>query len=243
MSSCSGRAWPRECRSPGLGGLSSSFAPCSLACRLPAGRQRHGCGWDRRAYLYMSAGWAHECWPLAGELADGALPLLFPPEHYHTAAQQIGDAARRAGRDPDSLDIAACVWCSLDTDRARARRALAEKIAYYGASFSPYLLARATVASDEFHPIQSAMSRRDVERAIELVTPKMLNLGIAGNAEELAERCTTLIAAGARHISFGPPIGPDPERAVTALGLEVLPILHAAWQRRTRDSGRSDVPV
>ena len=76
-----------------------------------------------------------------------------------------------------------------------------------------------------------------------MVTPKMLNLGIAGNAEELAERCTALIAAGARHISFGPPIGPDLERAVTALGLEVLPILHAAWQRRTRDTGRSDMPV
>jgi len=52
----------------------------------------------------------------------------------------------------------------------------------------------------------------------------------------LAERCTALIVAGARHISFGPPLGPDPERAVTALGREVLPILHAAWQRQT--SGR-----
>lgn len=170
---------------------------------------------------------------LAGELADGVLPLLFPPEHYPTAALQIEDGARSVGRDPGSLDIAACVWCSLDTDGARARRALAEKIAYYGASFSPYLLARASVAPDEFGPIRIAMSDRNVERAIALVTPAMLNLGIAGNAQEIAERCTALIMSGARHISFGPPLGPDPERAVAVLGLDVLPMLRAASQSRT----------
>lgn len=164
---------------------------------------------------------------LAGELADGALPLLFPPEHYTAAAEQIGDGARRAGRDPDALDIAACIWCSVDTDPARARRALAEKLAYYGASFSPHLLARAGIGSDDFRLIQAAMSDRDIERATEMVTPAMLSLGIAGDAQELAERCTTLVSAGARHVSFGPPLGPDPERAVAALGLEVLPVLRS----------------
>ena len=242
----------------GIGAGADEFLRwAGLAVGTPVARTRRAL-LELRALLsgLPPAGWAPEGWlrmgpahipiyvggmgprmlGLAGELADGALPLLFPPEHYQTAAQQIGEAARRAGRDPDSLDIAACVWCSLDTDRAKARRALAEKIAYYGASFSPYLLARASVAPDEFHPIQNAMSHRDVERAIELVTPRMLNLGIAGDADELAERCTALIVAGARHISFGPPLGPDPERAVTALGREVLPILHAAWQRHTSDT-------
>jgi 5,10-methylenetetrahydromethanopterin reductase len=164
---------------------------------------------------------------LAGELADGALPLLFPPEHYPTAAAQVGEGARRAGRAPDSLDVAACVWCSIDPDAARARRALAEKIAYYGASFSPYLLARAGLSLAEFRPIQSAMSAGDLETAAGLVTPAMLALGIAGSAQEVAERCAGLVAAGARHVSFGPPLGPDLEQAVNALGRGVLPALRA----------------
>jgi len=98
---------------------------------------------------------------LAGELADGALPLLFPPEHYPVAAAQVEQGARRAGRDPSSIDIAACVWCSLDEDRDRARLALAAKIAYYGPSFSPYLLGRAEIAPEEFEPVSDAMSRGD----------------------------------------------------------------------------------
>ena len=165
---------------------------------------------------------------LAGEVADGALPLLFPPEHYRTAAGQIAGAARRAGRDPDSLDVAACVWCSIDSDTARARRALAEKIAYYGPAFSPYLLERASIPVDDFQPIRAAISNGDIARATDLVTPNMLSLGIAGSVQEVAERCTGLVGAGARHISFGPPLGPDPERAVAALGRVVLPTLRTA---------------
>ncbi len=168
---------------------------------------------------------------LAGEVADGALPLLFPPEHYAVAAAQVARGAGRAGRDFGSIDVAACVWCSIDDDRDRARHALAQKIAYYGPSFSPYLLERASISKEDFQPVMDAMSRRDAERAAGLVTPRMLSLGIAGTAREVAERCTGLIAAGARHISFGPPLGPDPERAVASLGRDVLPLLQAASAR------------
>lgn len=169
---------------------------------------------------------------LAGELADGVLPLLFPPEHYPVAAAQVAQGARRAGRDPGSIDVAACVWCSIDDDGERARRALAEKIAYYGPSFSPYLLERAGLSPEDFQPVVDALSRKDAERAVELVTPRMLSLGIAGNVQEVAERCLGLVAAGARHISFGPPLGPDPERAVASLGREVLPLLSRSQSLR-----------
>ncbi len=152
---------------------------------------------------------------LAGELADGALPLLFPPEHYTTAVEQITAGLDRVHRDPSSIDVAACVWCSIDADRALANRALAEKIAYYGASFSPHLLARAGLRQNNFPR----------EMTADQVTAQMLSLGIAGDAAEVTERCRTLVAAGATHISFGPPLGPDPLRAVSVLGREVIPKL------------------
>jgi len=164
---------------------------------------------------------------LGGELADGALPLLFPPEHYPNAAAQIAAGARRVGRDPGSIDVAACIWCSIDADPEKARRALAEKIAYYGPSFAPYLLDRASITLEDFKPIQEELARGEAGRAAELVTPQMLSLGIAGGTDEVIERCRGLIAMGARHISFGPPLGPDPIQAVSALGREVLPALRA----------------
>jgi 5,10-methylenetetrahydromethanopterin reductase len=163
---------------------------------------------------------------LAGRLADGALPLLLPPERYLLAAAHITEGARNSGRDPDSIDVAACIWCSIDRNKARAKRALASKIAYYGASFSPDLLAGASLAVSDFGSIQQAMSSGDAERATDLVTPAMLRLGVAGGVDEIVEAGASLIAAGARHISFGPPLGPDPDQAVAALGKQVLPVLN-----------------
>jgi 5,10-methylenetetrahydromethanopterin reductase len=161
---------------------------------------------------------------LAGELADGALPLLFPPGHFTTALGQVAEGARRAGRDA-ALDVAACIWCSIDRDAVRAQRTLAEKIAYYGASFSPYLLARAGLSPVDFSPIEAAMAAGDLDRACALVTPRMLSLGMAGDAGDVAAACAGLLRAGARHLSFGPPLGPDPAHAIRVIGIEVLPAL------------------
>lgn len=165
---------------------------------------------------------------LAGEVADGALPLLLPPEHYVQAAARIAAGARRAGRQPADLDVAACVWCAVANDAASARRSMAAKIAYYGPSFHPSLLERASVSPDDFTPIEQALSENRFERALGLVTPAMLRLGIVGAAGEVTARCTELIVAGARHISFGPPLGPDIFQAINVLGREVVPALRAA---------------
>src|SRR5487761_1596557 len=164
---------------------------------------------------------------LAGRLADGALPLLLPPDSYVFAASQIIEGARQTGRDAESLDVAACIWCSIDSDEASAKRALASKIAYYGASFSPHVLERVSLTLLDFRSIQQAMSNGDTRRATDLVTPAMLSLGVAGGVHEVVEAGASLGAAGPRHISFGPPLGPDPERAVAALGASVLPALKA----------------
>lgn len=187
----------------------------------PEGHLRTG---PTRVRIYVGA-MGPQMLGMAGELADGALPLLFPPEHYPLASQQVLDGVRRAGRDAKSVDVAACIWCSIDDDRTAAEQALAAKIAYYGASFSPYLLARSSLSVDDFRLIQQAMSDGDVDRATGLVTPRMLGLGIAGNARDVADRCTRLVDSGARHISFGPPLGPDPERALALIAREVVPAL------------------
>lgn len=157
---------------------------------------------------------------LAGELADGALPLLYPPEHYPTAAAQVRAGMRDTGRE---FDLPACVWVSVAADASAGRRALAEKIAYYGASFAPYLLERAGLSTADFTPVQDALARGEQEAAVALVDDRMLALGIAGDPHEVVRRCRALVEAGARHLSFGPPLGPDPVAAVETLARDVLP--------------------
>ena len=53
----------------------------------------------------------------------------------------------------------------------------------------------------------------------------MLALGVAGDAADVLARCRALRRLGAKHLSFGPPLGPDPVAAIRLLGEAVLPRL------------------
>ena len=63
--------------------------------------------------------------------------------------------------------------------------------------------------------------------AAALIDDRMLSLGIAGDAAGVLRRCEELRAMGATHLSFGPPLGPDPATAIARLGEQVLPALRA----------------
>jgi 5,10-methylenetetrahydromethanopterin reductase len=161
---------------------------------------------------------------LAGALADGALPLLFPPEHYFDVRLYIEEGMAARDTRLGALDLAACIWVSLDEDRAAARHALAQKVAYYGHALSPLILERLGLTHADFAPIERAlMAERDEPKALALVDDRMLAIGVVGTARDVITRIEPLAQAGARHISFGPPLGPDPLAAVRLLGREVLP--------------------
>ena len=164
---------------------------------------------------------------LTGEIADGALPLLFPPEHYFSVKPHIAkglaerDTSTSLSTSPKlaTLDLAACIWVSLSEDQAAARRPLAHKIAYYGHALGDLILQRLGVSREEFIPIEHAMMvERDEEKAMAMVDERMLRIGVVGTAKDVIERLEPLVADGVRHLSFGPPLGPDPVAAVRLLG-------------------------
>jgi 5,10-methylenetetrahydromethanopterin reductase len=159
-----------------------------------------------------------------GRIADGGLPLLFPPEHYQNVIPHIRKGAKDAGRDISQIDIAACIWCSISDDKAAAEDVLAEKIAYYGHAFSETILAKLGLTQADFEPIEHAiMTENNIEKAKSLITPQMLQFGIAGTSAELIARIEKLTAHGVHHISFGPPLGPDIDAAIEAIGRDVIP--------------------
>ena len=184
--------------------------------------------WSQEAYLrfpsprvtpiYMGA-MGPKMLALAAETADGVLPLLFPPEHYYTVKSLLAAGLTHRSADLPPLDFAACIWVSLDKDKVAAQRVLAQKIAYYGANFGPLILSRLGLSATDFAPIQHALHReQNEEKAVGLVDERMLRLGIVGQPKEVIARLEPLVAAGAHHLSFGPPLGPDPVTAVTLLG-------------------------
>ncbi|MGN6698100.1 MAG: LLM class flavin-dependent oxidoreductase [Thermomicrobiales bacterium] len=177
----------------------------------------------RQVPIYLGA-FSPRMLRLTGAIADGALPLLFPPESYDEVLPLIQAGAEEAGRSLDDLDIAACVWCSVAPDRAAAEAPLLDQIAYYGHALSPAIWSRLGVTRADFDPIERAiMTERDPARARALVTEEMLAIGIAGTPHDLIARLEGLHARGVRHLSLGPPLGPDPLAAVEAIGREVIP--------------------
>ncbi|HYO89801.1 MAG TPA: LLM class flavin-dependent oxidoreductase [Candidatus Limnocylindrales bacterium] len=159
-----------------------------------------------------------------GVEADGGLPLLLPPEHYDTVLPLIRAGAESAGRALDDIDLAACVWVSISDDRAAAEDALREKIAYYGHAMSPLIWARMGVERADFAPIERAMMvERDPAKAKQMVTPTMLTIGLVGTPADVRPRLQRLVDQGVRHLSFGPPLGPDPLAAIEVIGREILP--------------------
>jgi 5,10-methylenetetrahydromethanopterin reductase len=159
-----------------------------------------------------------------GRNADGGLPLLFPPEHYGNVMPYIRAGADSAGRSLDEVDVAACIWCSISDDKNAAEDALKEKIAYYGYSLSPTILEQLALSREDFKPIARAvMAENDMSTAKTLVTPPMMRIGIAGTSRDLIARLEGLVEMGVRHISFGPPLGPDIDEAIQVIGRDVIP--------------------
>jgi 5,10-methylenetetrahydromethanopterin reductase len=182
---------------------------------------------ERQTPVYIGA-MSPKMLKMIGSHADGGLPLLFPPEHYAAVVPLIREGAQEAGRDVEGLDVAACVWVSIAQDAGRAVDPLREKVAYFGYTLSPMILANLGLSREDFAEIERAMiAERNVEKAKSLVTDDMLRIGIAGTPDMIVERLETLASMGVRHMSFGPPLGPDILEAVRLLGSEILPYFTA----------------
>lgn len=68
---------------------------------------------------------------LAGELADGWLPNLYPQDEFERALEWLETGLDRSGRDRTAVDTAMYVLVSVDDDIAIARKAAATHVATY----------------------------------------------------------------------------------------------------------------
>jgi 5,10-methylenetetrahydromethanopterin reductase len=162
---------------------------------------------------------------LTGEIADGGLPLLFPPEYIENVLELISRGASRAGRKLEELDVVGCIWFSVSEDPEKAKDALRDLVTFYGPHLATEMIAKVGLSPEDFDPIRDAISRRDYSKARGLMTDRMAELAVYGTPDDCVERIAKLKDKGLRHIRFGPPLGPSPENAVKLIGRKIIPYL------------------
>ena len=155
---------------------------------------------------------------LAGEIADGLLPLLLPPETYFNAKENVSRGLERSQNKTQNFDLVGSIWVSASSNIEQAKDALGEKIAYFGNAMPQEILDRIGVNRTEFQPISEALiTNKDKNLALSLVTEDMLKVGIAGDESSIIKRLNPLVESGVNHVSFGPPLGPNPEESLDIL--------------------------
>ena len=90
-----------------------------------------------RVPIYL-AGLAPETIRLAGELADGWMPFLYPRSRMHEGVALLGEGAERASPAGRVPSIAACLPTVVAADAAEARKGAAWFVAFYLTSMGPF---------------------------------------------------------------------------------------------------------
>ena len=160
---------------------------------------------------------------LSGEIGDGSLPMITPPDSATYMVPAILDGARKANQNPDDLDIAGCAWLSISSDRSAATAVLRSMIAYFG----PYLEAPALASIDltpgDFVTISKHLDAGRYDEAEACVTEDMFKLALMGTPKEIISQIERLADMGITQVNLGGPLGPDPEEAIRLMGEEVIP--------------------
>ncbi|HZW57717.1 MAG TPA: LLM class flavin-dependent oxidoreductase [Nitrososphaerales archaeon] len=164
-----------------------------------------------------------EMFELSGEIADGSLPMATPPESIDYPLGYIRAGARKAGRDPSSVDCYGLVWIYVSRDGKVDKIALKRVIAYFLPFLEEKMISRTGITSEEVEQISRLLSQKKYEQAVEKVSDKMLDLAIYGTPQQCITRLESMLKEGATGISIGGPLGEDPSEAIRLIGKEIIP--------------------
>ena len=158
---------------------------------------------------------------LAGAVADGVLLNAYVPASYvRYAVQEIAAAAREAGRDPASIDIACMLIVRLTDDPAQMMPALKERMVRLLAepSVGEVLLERGGFDPGILPSLRAIAEGQGEKAAVHLITDAMVEaFYLLGDAAECRRRIAEYRVAGVDHPLLLPRLE-DYERIAEALG-------------------------
>ncbi len=169
---------------------------------------------------------------MAGEISDGLLTAsITTPEFVKYSRKNMEEGARKAGRDPASLDLGSVIVGSIHRDSRQGKDGAREMAAMYLANkvqnirgSADVLLQCAGLTFEELQPIADAMEPGGRKAAARAVTDEILEKvhAIAGTPDECVARIEEYRAAGCTNIMLEI-WGEDREQQARLFGEAVLP--------------------
>ena len=190
--------------------------------------------WSEQCYLRFEAfreqipiyvsGFAHDDLELSGEIGDGSLPMVTPPESAKLMADRILKGVTKAGKKVDEFDICGCAWFSITEDgKGTETDTLKDILAYFGNYLDEEALATVGLSHATFSETERLVTAGDYAGARAAVTPEMMQLAVVGTPKDAIAKIEMLAEAGVTQVSVGGPLGPDPSETIRLFGEQVIP--------------------
>jgi F420-dependent oxidoreductase-like protein len=146
---------------------------------------------------------------LAGEIADGWMPLLFSPEHIGDFRVLLEEGAARSGRSLDGFEIAPGVTTLVDDDLEAARNAMRPVLALYLGGMGPRDgnfyndLVRRYGFEDAAREVQDLFLDRKRDEAMAALPDELIDqLALCGPPDRVRERLAVYRDAGVGTLSL-----------------------------------------
>jgi F420-dependent oxidoreductase-like protein len=158
---------------------------------------------------------------LAGEIADGWIPLFFSPEHVSDAKELLEEGAARSGRSLDDFQISPSVQVRIDDDVDAARDAMRPFLALYVGGMGSReknfynALVRRYGFEDAADEVQSLYLEGKKEEAAAALPDELIDTTtLVGPRDKIAERLQVYREAGVGTLMVTP-VAFDPEERKT----------------------------
>jgi probable F420-dependent oxidoreductase len=136
---------------------------------------------------------------LAGEVADGVLLNWLPPEAVPGCLRHLEIGARRIGRTPADVEVAAFIRTAVTDEPAPIKRALARDITGYAIVDSYAAFFRSAGYGDDVAAVNAAWTAGDRSGAVTRISDRFVDgLGAVGTADFCRDRIAQYVNAGVR---------------------------------------------
>ncbi|MBM4261524.1 MAG: LLM class flavin-dependent oxidoreductase [Deltaproteobacteria bacterium] len=159
---------------------------------------------------------------LAGEVADGLLTNVVSPYYVaNFSTHQFRDAARKAGRNPDALELTAITTCCANDNRAEAlSHARATFMQRFRSNPDRMIGTQSPKFHDELRELKDLVERGETKRAQEQISEGLATTFVAaGSGADIRKTIDEYFSAGCTRVIVAPfPRGRDSaERLIRAL--------------------------
>ena len=172
--------------------------------------------------------WGPQTAKMAGEIADGFLAsCVASGRYFRTLVESFETGAKNSARNHRPLEKAVSPFCSIARNRDLAFELMRRKLPSMLQYLHP-LSEQAGIDPDDIprEPYQFEATIRNVpvpERGLALSEEQIRFFSTVGTPEEVISQVEGLIDAGANHVAFCGPLGPDIDEAISLLATEVVP--------------------